>query len=435
MNSIIYNFIIFFILLLLYFKYRKENQELKSKVKSQTEEIEELKKDVKGKLKKAQDVHRKMLPKELAEPNNFLISDYYQPAEYIGGDYYNIFSIDHGSMNAFFDQYLIYYFDVSGHGIDSTLLSIFINDSIENYFKLRHNPGELVSTKEIMDYIDEQYQNEEFPDDYLVCLYIGVLDREKAELSYTSRGFQFPIYKINNNQNIERIDTGGLPISTAIGKMEEASSEKKIKVEKNSTFLFSTDGLLEQVNGEKSYYENIENILEKYKFLPAPYLRDMIQKDFYDFTNNKPGEDDITYIVLDHQDKIKKWNLNKKDNDLQIVYEKLKKEIKNERDFLAKKVYKDFNKIISDLFLKHSEELLANKMKIKFLNNKSVLMLGFEVRSNNFSWDEILNNYTEIVLIKYMNIFKDGEISFSEDNVYFSCNKDKNRIYLAIFKK
>ena len=72
--------------------------------------IKELEANIKRKLKKARNVHQRMLPDKLAEPDGYFISDYYQPAEYIGGDYYNVFKIDHGSMDAFFDQYLVYFF-------------------------------------------------------------------------------------------------------------------------------------------------------------------------------------------------------------------------------------------------------------------------------------------------------------------------------------
>ena len=69
------------------------NINLKNKLEKKDVFIKDLQEDINIKLKKAQDIHKKILPKNLAEPSDFFISSYYQPAEYIGGDYYNIFKI------------------------------------------------------------------------------------------------------------------------------------------------------------------------------------------------------------------------------------------------------------------------------------------------------------------------------------------------------
>ncbi|MFO7818717.1 MAG: SpoIIE family protein phosphatase, partial [Halanaerobacter sp.] len=146
---------------------------------------------------KARQIHQNSLPDSLPAEDDITMAAFYQPAEELGGDYYNVFKVDHGSMNVFFDQYFIYMFDVSGHGIDSAMLAIFINNTIEDYFKLQHEKGETVSPEKILSYIDKQYRAEEYPGDYLVCLLVGVLDLNSYEFTYSSSGFQFPFYKLS----------------------------------------------------------------------------------------------------------------------------------------------------------------------------------------------------------------------------------------------
>ena len=413
-----FSLIILFIFLILIFKLVLNNKYLKKEIKEKNYNIEKLKKDISDKLKKAQDVHQKMLPKKITEPEDFLFSDYYQPAEFIGGDYYNVFPIDHGAMNAFFDQYLIYFFDVSGHGIDSTLLSIFINDSIENYFKLKHNPGEMVSTKELMNYIDIQYQNEEFPDDYLVCLFIGVLDRNDYSFTYSSGGFQYPFFKIDSNKEIKKVDIGGLPISTALGSLKDSRTEEKIKVEKNSTIFLSTDGLLEQNNGQKTYYEKIDGILKKYKFLPAPFLKDLIRKDFYNFTDGNSGKDDITFLILDRPaGEIKEWNLNDEKNNNEQIFAELLNIIKNQNQKNSKAFLK-----LEDIIIAKKELLLRQKYKIKLLNNQSVLTISFE------------NEGKDIISFKNLASVKNEDF-FQKDKIYLSKNEFNNKVHLLVRKK
>lgn len=408
-------------------------------IEAQNTKIRDLEKNIKIKLKKARNVHQRMLPDTLTEPDDFFFSDYYQPAEYIGGDYYNIFKIDHGSMDPFFEQYLVYFFDVSGHGIDSTLLSIFVNDSIENYFKLQHSPGEKISTTKLMNYIDQQYQKEDFPDDYLVCLFIAVLDNKKHTLSYSSGGFQYPIYKVNAENGIEAINIGGLPISTALGALNDSREEKKINFEKNTTLVLSTDGLLEQSNGSDIYFDQFKKLLDKYQFLPAPFLKDLIRSDFYNFINGDPGEDDITYLLLERPaGEILNYQLDTKN---QLDFKKQQKELKDElKEFCNQIQWRKtaaLNKIKKIAF-----EIIENadlKLKVKALNNQQLFMLSFEKDKNSMNWDFIFNDYPELTSIAEINIDRvsDGsdQISFKENELYYSHNKFNSKIYLLFFKR
>ncbi|MGM0549416.1 MAG: PP2C family protein-serine/threonine phosphatase [Bacillota bacterium] len=408
-------------------------------IESQNRKIEDLKRNIKIKLKKARNVHQRMLPDTLAEPDDFFFSDYYQPAEYIGGDYYNIFKIDHGAMNPFFKQHLVYFFDVSGHGIDSTLLSIFVNDSIENYFKLQHSPGEKISTSELMNYIDQQYQKEDFPDDYLVCLFIAVLDDKNHTLRYSSGGFQYPIYKVNAENGIEKINIGGLPISTALGALTDSREEKKINFVKNTTLVLSTDGLLEQSNGPDIYFDKFTELLNKYHFLPAPFLKDLIRSDFYNFINGDPGEDDITFLLLERPaGEIFNYQLDTKNQ--QAISEQ-QKDIKEELiEFLNQIQWRKITLLneIKEIAFKLIENADL-KLKVKALNNQDLFMLSFEKDKNSINWDFVFNEYPELTSIAEKNInisyTESNQLSFEENELYYSHNKFNSKIYLLFFKR
>ena len=409
-----------------------ERESSSQSLSKQKNKIEELEANIKHKLKKARNVHQRMLPDKLAEPDGYFISDYYQPAEYIGGDYYNVFKIDHGAMDPFFDQYLVYFFDVSGHGIDSTLLSIFVNDSIENYFKLRHNPGEKISTSELMNYIDQRYQKEDFPDDYLVCLFIAVLDRKKNTLNYSSGGFQYPIYKLDQKKKLEEINIGGLPISTALGALTDQREEHIVDFQKNNTLMLSTDGLLEQSNGSELYYKQLQKLLKKYKFLPAPFLKDLIRSDFYNFTNDNPGEDDITFLLVQRPEgEVLNFTLtaeNRAAKESEII-EFINQNLWSEHQYLE-----TLKNITTDLLENHKL-----KLKVKAYNNQQLLMLSLENINNNENWDSLLNNYPDLTSIaeKDLKLTEKAaaEISFTREEIYFSHNSSNNRIYLMLIKE
>lgn len=433
-------YIIFFITVsLIFFNYLLDNllnsiKILRDEIKEKNKNIFDLEENIKRKFKKARDVHQRMLPKKLPETGEIIISTYYRPAEYIGGDYYNVIEIDHESMSPFFDQYLVYYFDVSGHGIDSTLLSIFINDTIESFLKLRHNPGEMISSKELMNYIDNAYQDEGFPDDYLVCIFLGLLDLNKNRLSYCSSGFQYPIFKIDMDKGLEKIKTGGLPISTALAFIEKTSEEKEMIIDKNSMILLTTDGLLEQEVNGTSYFEQIDEILNSYRNCPAPFLKDIIYADFHNFSADGRIKDDLTFLILNRlEDKIKEWDSARSDLSNKVILEEIFNFLEESCEGNKVSSFYKLKNIIKNILLKENNFKVLKSLYIKAYNNPEYLILSFEDKKNNLNWQQTAgNSFDKFIEIK--NEFARDDFEFKNDEVYISYNNFYNKIYFYIQK-
>ena len=411
--------IIFFILLFYIIYLKKFNYNISVKVQEKDKQILELQNDLKNKLNKARNIHEKMLPKKLPETKDILINEYYQPADYIGGDYYNVLEIDHGAMHSLFNQYLLYYFDVSGHGIDSSLLAIFINDAIENYFKLKHNPGELISPVDLMKFIETQYHKEEFPDDYMVCLFLGLLDLDSYELTYTSGGFQFPLFKLTPFK-VEKIELSGLPISTAIDLNIIPRKENVIDINKDTSILFSTDGLLEEERNSQIYFDRLIKNIENFKGFPPPLIKDLIKVDFYDFTNGNIGIDDLTFLVLGRiSGKEKVWELEPSDigESINDIAEYIKN---NNINYPKDKIIKILNGAI--------KLDSCGDLTIRLFNNKENIIMTMEESSGNINWKELIRKED----IKFRNI-ADIKLEKSEE-IVCSYNNFFNKLYLVKIK-
>ncbi|MGM0602079.1 MAG: PP2C family protein-serine/threonine phosphatase [Bacillota bacterium] len=407
---------------------------LKDEIKEKDKNIIDLEENIKKKFKKARDVHQRMLPKKLPDTGDIIISTYYRPAEYIGGDYYNVMEIDHESMSPFFDQYLVYYFDVSGHGIDSTLLSIFINDTIESFLKLRHNPGEMISPKELMNYIDNAYQEEGFPDDYLVCIFLGLLDLNKNRLNYCSTGFQYPIFKIDAGKKVEKIKTGGLPVSSALAFVDKTLEEKEMIIDKNSMILLTTDGLLEQEINGKSYFEEIDKILNSYSSYPAPLMKDIIYADFYNFSAESMIKDDLTFLILNRmENKRKEWNSARSDLSNRTILEEVLNFMEESCENQKNSSFDKLKNIVKSILLKENNFTVLQTINIKAYNNPEYLIFSFEDKKNNLNWKQAAgNSFDEFIKIK--NEFVRNDFEFRNNKVYISYNNFYNKIYFFIPK-
>ena len=436
---IIANFLLLVLSLIIY-KLLVKLENLQAETFELEDKITHLQDDLAEKLSKARNVHRKILPNKIPEPETLTISTFYQPAEFMGGDYYNIFQIDHGSMSSILNQYLIYYFDVSGHGIDSTLLSIFINDTLENYFKLKHNPGEKVDPGEIMNYIDLQYQNEGFPDDYIVCLFLGLLDLNSYKLNYASAGMQFPLYLIDKDKGLEKIEIGGLPLSTGLGAVDSRPAGN-FKLPENHTLLLSTDGLFEQRHNSKMYQSRAEEILQSNKSLPAPFIKDALVSDFHNFSGSKFGDDDVTFMLVERPEgKIKKWQLSKsRENSWDEIWDEI---IDNIEDLF---VSEDINshekpdpnppvaliKLLERMSPKLKDHINAGEIDIKLNLLAEYITITLEENTGEVNLQNLLDKQRNSNLSQ----FRAGDSSnLTGDKIYYSYNEFYNKLYLLILR-
>lgn len=259
-------------------------------------ELESLYSQLDREIDKARHLHQQTLPKNLPSSQDLSVAAYYQPAQKLGGDYYNV--IKKG------DRLILYLSDVSGHGLDGAMLSIFAKEAINSYISLR--PGEL-NPQDILKYLNTRYQEEEYPGDYFICIFLAILEVQALDFTYASAGFHtMPL--IYQGDRGGRLYSEGPPISTAFPPGAMIFPENTRRLTPGTTILISTDGLYEQVGNHNQEYgqtERLERVFYQNSHLPPPSIVNKIIHDFRDFNPN-PGQadDDITFLVLQvNQDK------------------------------------------------------------------------------------------------------------------------------------
>jgi sigma-B regulation protein RsbU (phosphoserine phosphatase) len=387
-----------------------ENKSKQKTIHKQQHNLKEIQTQHQSNLAQAKMIHYNSLPDNLPQKNNLAVAAFYQPAEDLGGDYYNIFKIDHGAMDIFFEQYFVYMFDVSGHGIASAMLSTFINNTIEDYFSLYHNQGEEIVPKQILGYINKHYRAENYPDDYLICLLGGILDLNNYEFTYSSAGFQFPFYKINNTGTLTKLKAGGLPISSAIDNSLFELEEITISFAENEIIFCTTDGLLEQVINSNRYNEKLESRLKNIDYLHPSFLIESVKQDFINFNGSQSGDDDITCLAIGRPNgDLEKWQLKTEDDNFELT----KKEITNYLAGLNSNT--DFFQPLINLGLEKS-----NQLSVIILASNNYLMFVLNTSKTNLNWIEIINNNPNLSQLK-------------QESISFFCPNETNT-KLYIFK-
>ncbi len=169
-------------------------------------------------------------------------------------------------MNVFFEHVVTYVVDVTGHGFDSTLLSTFVKDTIDNYFATVHKEGELVTPDRILAYLKNIFLKENYPGDYFVAMFIGVFDLQLKEFIYSSAGLQYPPLLVN--------------------------------LKNGDTILIYTDGIAEQKNPQgEEYFTKFVDLIENNHYLELEELKESIINDFNRFIKGKDLDDDVTLLL------------------------------------------------------------------------------------------------------------------------------------------
>lgn len=261
-------------------------------------EYERIKKKLEVEISNAVKIHRRFLPEALPSTENIAFASLYIPAEELGGDLYDVFKVDNGLLNDYFEQYVCFIADVSGHGLDSAMLAIFIKDTIKSYFRLKHVPGQLLSPKEIMHFFIEQYIKEGYPDEYLVCLYIAVFDLRTKELTYCNAGIHTCPFLIRDGDSIMELDSAGLPISSAIDTELLKYEDATLPLSVSATMFIMSDGLPEQRSKSEFYENRLKKLAAEVYSLKPCHIVKRIHEDFTDFLNYEKIKDDITLVVV-----------------------------------------------------------------------------------------------------------------------------------------
>ncbi len=276
----------------------RENKikEYMKEIERKNTELEVAHQKIRENIEKARLIHRQLLPAELPTAKGVKLAAYNQPAEDIGGDFFNVIAID--------GHLLFYLVDVSGHGLDGAILTVFVREAINSYLGSR-GQGENPSPAELLTALSEKYCREKFPDDYFVCILIGMLNLNNMEFRYIDAGFQTPPLACPDwsappgESDMVCLEYGGLPVSAVTGTELLNKEEKVYNMGKCGLLVFTTDGLLEEDNGTEMFgEERLKEIIKNNRHREPDDIIKAVIDAFREFSGRNQGQDDITLLIV-----------------------------------------------------------------------------------------------------------------------------------------
>jgi len=263
-------------------------------VKRYYEQIKHLNNQLMNSIKKAQKIQQALLPNKFPEHHGLFFDSYYKPADYVGGDTYNVFAVNSR-------QICIYVADVTGHQFDAALLTVFLKEVISSYSRQVNTMSSNQAAfrpAECLTILDHAFKKEDFPIEIFITIYMAIYDTHDKTLTYSSAGFaQAPI--IYGGQNIRELYCPGKMIMGL--DVEGEFNEYTTILNDGEGILFYTDGLIEQMDHTNSEQFGIERVGTTLKELPPESKIDAIPKvleELKAFAKSDKLQDDIAIINM-----------------------------------------------------------------------------------------------------------------------------------------
>lgn len=235
-------------------------------------------------LEEARQLQLSLLPDTLPQIPDLEIEAYMKTATEVGGDYYDFHVDEKGVLTGVIG-------DATGHGLNAGT----VVTATKSLFVSKMDEKEIVK---MMASFNQSLKkmNLRF---LFMCLLIFRIKKNKMELC--TAGMPPAFVHRHKNDEVEEILLKGLPLG---GSSDSQYDHREVKLNKNDTVLFMSDGFPELLNkdGVMFGYENVGDVFKKVADKSPREIINHFEAVGSDWTNGKDPDDDVTFIVI----KIKK---------------------------------------------------------------------------------------------------------------------------------
>ncbi|TGE25004.1 serine/threonine protein phosphatase [Hymenobacter aquaticus] len=230
----------------------------------------------------AQEVQNLLFPSKLPNDAQVAVHASYVPHTAIGGDYYDVVSIDK-------DRFLFCVADVSGKGVPASLLMSNFQAGLRTL--LRQNVDLATIVHELNHLLFRNSGGEKF-----ITVFFGIYNRATRHLQYVNAGHNDPIL-VPDSGPIQYLKEG----TVMLGIMEKLPmlTVGETQMPPHSLLLSYTDGLTEVFDEAGAEYgeEGLIRLMTRNRYLPLSALHKEMLREIEDFSATKNQfADDITIL-------------------------------------------------------------------------------------------------------------------------------------------
>ncbi len=237
-----------------------------------------------GEMQIARKIQKALIPKNIST-RGYSITGFMKTADEVGGDYYD-------TIETVFGESWVNIGDVSGHGVESGLITMMVQTSIRSILNTQESlsPSELLIK---MNKIIKQNIDLLRVDRYLTLLSLKLFD---DKIQYAGMHLDMIIYR-KKTKSLEIVETEG----TWIGLVDDISNyieDRELSFSKGDILFLYTDGVTEAMNeaGELFGEERLQQLFLLNIRLKSARLIDTIIEAIQNFQEKQM--DDMALLVI-----------------------------------------------------------------------------------------------------------------------------------------
>ena len=212
-----------------------------------------------------------------------------EPAREVGGDLYDFYDIDDGTLCFFIG-------DVSGKGVPAALFMARTKNVIRLVSRLLRGAGGSAPTPaDIVTAVNRELCQDNVGMMF-VTLFFGMLDPQTGDLRFTNAGHN-PPYHLNNN--------GPTPVTTCKGRPlgvrdNSAYETGRLTLAPGEEIYLYTDGVTEAANRKDELFteERLAAVLRVVAAHPTSAIVKAVAEAVRSFADGAPQSDDITALAI-----------------------------------------------------------------------------------------------------------------------------------------
>jgi sigma-B regulation protein RsbU (phosphoserine phosphatase) len=229
----------------------------------------------------AANIQRNLLPKDGPHFSGVSFSAHFEPTAVIGGDYYDVFSLDHARLAVAIG-------DVSGHGLSTGLVMAMVKAAMTTLVEEGADEASLYQRLNQLVYRSTEKRA-------FMTLAFTIFDLERNTIRHTNAGHLYP-YLLREGQPPYAIESPSLPLGV---RADIRPRTVELELQERDTLVYLSDGIIEaqDPHGEPFGFDKLEQILESSDGTPAE-IQDEILRSVAAHANGRAADDDRTVMVL-----------------------------------------------------------------------------------------------------------------------------------------
>lgn len=259
----------------------RELDYLAREINAMSKSLAKADRDRRFQLDKAREIQQSLLPGDI-HATGIDSAHFFQPADEIGGDYFDVLPLQDGS-------WLFAVADVTGHGLpaalNAMLLKAFLVDASERY----SNPGE------ILGFINQRLCAV-CRTDFFVTMFVARCNSEHKELQYASAGHE-PGLLLNLSEELTELSATGMVLGIA---SDNSWSTQSFSTQAGDRLLLATDGVTEAATAEGEMLGR-KRLADLFRVSADKEIGQTLREvatAVFEHCGDQPQTDDITMLAL-----------------------------------------------------------------------------------------------------------------------------------------